>query len=485
MQVPRSTALVALGVLLLTTTLVVSAATVPTRDIARQGSAVVDGGGSSQAVSEQNVTSGPTGVLVAIQGGGPKWQRNGQVYLLQDGEEQWRVGDRDSYFGAYMLDNGNVVAGFHNNDYQSGCDPYDPPCTKTGFRVMDPDAEGGPETVSEYTFPVRSPTHREVHDVEPVGENAFVFTDMEHERIAIVRNGSLVWEWRAAESGFYDAPPDPTRRDWLHINDVDHLGDGRFLVSVRNANQIIVVERGEGVVDVINEDRSSDDDGSCAKGGQLKDYDNDGEVRCGNPDVINHQHNPQWLGDGAVLVADSENDRIVELHREENGSWTPAWAIEKAGGLTLSWPRDADRLPNGHTLVTDSLNKRVFEVTRDGQVVYSHSTELIPYEADLLPAAELVGAYGPANDTTATPTANGSNGSANATTSTAGPDLRYERGDRVRANDGDVPVLSLAMVGLRAVFPRLPVWYSELQLFLTILSLGLVAGGGVDRWRNE
>jgi hypothetical protein len=404
------------------------------------------------------------------------------VYLRQDGEEQWRVGDRDSYFGAYMMESGNVVAGFHNNDYESGCDPYDPPCTKTGFRVFDPDAEGGIETVSEYTFPVRSPTHREVHDVEPIGNDSFVFTDMEYERIVVVTDGEIEWEWRAAESGFYDAPPDPTRRDWLHINDVDHLGDGRFLVSVRNANQILVIERGEGVVDVINEDRSAANDGSCDKGGQLNDYDGDGEVRCGNPDVINHQHNPQWLGDGAVLVADSENDRIVELHEGEDGSWTPAWAIERAGGLSLNWPRDADRLPNGNTLVTDSLNKRVFEVTRDGQVVWSHSTELIPYEADVLPEGELVGTYGTRNETGES---NATEGANTTRTTTAGPSLRYDRSGAVEASDRDVPVLSLAMVGIRAVFPRLPVWYSELQLFLTVVALGLVAGGGIDRWRNE
>jgi hypothetical protein len=487
MRFPRSTVFVALGVVLLTTTLVASATTAPTREVARDGSAVL-ASDSRTTTTAANDSADPGGVLVAIQGGGPQWQRNGQVYLLRDGERVWSVSDRDSYFDATRMDNGNVVAGFHNNDYESGCDPYDPPCTKTGFRVIDPDAEGGPATVSEYTFPIRSPTHREVHDVEPIGEDSFVFTDMEHERVVVVSDGEVEWEWRAAESGFYDAPPDPTTTDWLHINDVDYLGDDRFLVSVRNANQIVVIERGEGVVDVINEDRSAENDDACDIGGQLQDYDGDGEIRCGNPDVMNHQHNPQWLGDGALLVADSENDRIVELHRQENGTWRPAWALEEANGIDLNWPRDADRLPNGNTLVTDSLKKRIFEVNRSGGVVWSNSTELIPYEADLQPEGELTGPYTPnataesdggaiTNDTDATD-------GTNATTTASDPDLRYEQSERVQTSDDDVPVLSLALVGIRAVFPKLPFWFGELQLVLTALSLGLIAGGGIDRYRN-
>ena len=485
MRFPRSTVFVALGVVLLTTTLVASAATAPTREVARDGSAVLASDGPATTGANDSAETG--GVLVAIQGGGPQWQRNGEVYLLRDGERVWSVSDRDSYFDATMMENGNVVAGFHNNGYESGCDPYDPPCTKTGFRVIDPDAEGGPATVSEYTFPVRSPTHREVHDVEPIGEDSFVFTDMEYERIVVVTDGEIEWEWRAAESGFYDAPPDPTTTDWLHINDVDYLGDDRFLVSVRNANQLVVIERGEGVVDVINEDRSAADDDACNIRGQLSDYDDDGEIRCGNPDVIDHQHNPQWLGDGAILVADSENDRVVELHRQDNGTWRPAWALEEAGGLAFNWPRDADRLPNGNTLVTDSLHKRVVEVNRTGAVVWSNSTDLIPYEADLQPEGELTGPYAPngtagsdggaiTNDTDATNAANATNAS--------GPGLRYEQSERVETSDDDVPVVSLALVGIRALFPKLPFWFGELQLVLTALSLGLVAGGGIDRYRS-
>jgi hypothetical protein len=487
MRLSRGVALALVGLVVLSSTLVVSAATAPTRSVTAAESGVT--GISTQQSTADAETTAPSGgphVLVGSQGGGTNWQKQGSVYRLNDQEVVWKINDRDSYFDATMMENGNVVAGFMHNGYQTGCDPYEPPCTKTGFRVLDPSTGSTPEVVSEYMFPIRGPTHSEMHDVEPMGDGRFVFADMEYERIAIVSDGTIEWEWNAKESGFYDAPPDVTRRDWLHINDVDYIGDERFLVSVRNANQLLVIERGEGVVEVINEDPGGSDS-SCTKGGQLADFDDDGDVRCGDPSVMNHQHNPQWLGDGRVLVADSENDRIVELHRSESGEWEEAWTLEEAGGLVLQWPRDADRLPNGNTLVTDSLNRRVFEVTPGGEVVWSYATPLIPYEADPIPQGEVAGGF-PSETGGETPQNENGTDASTATASDATPTSSAPATQPPASSSGlsaaDIPGLSLLLVGIKAVVPRLPIWFGEFQLLVTILSLGLVGVGVVDHRRD-
>lgn len=469
MRFSRSTLLIGAGVLLLSMTLVVSALATPSRDISRT---------EPYPEANTNATSATVetrGVLVSLQGGGQNWQQNGRIYLLQNNTKQWMVADRNSYFGATMLARETVVAGFHENGYESGCAPYETPCPKTGFRVFDPDGRNGSNTLTEYTFPLPTPYARELHDVEPLGTDSFVFADMHRERIAIVTNGSLVWEWRATESALYDSPAYPASRDWLHINDVDYLGDRRFLVSVRNANQLVIVEHGEGVVEVINEDRSATTDDSCRGDSQLADFDADGEIHCGDPDVLNHQHNPQWLGPGRVLVADSENDRIVELIRTANGTWEPAWTLEQAGGFDLDWPRDADRLPNGNTLVTDSYNKRVFEVTPEGRVVWSYGTTLIPYEADRLPVGEQAGTYRPGE---------GTGSIANGTQNTTALN-QYEGTTNPSGSDWQIPVLSRAMVGIRTLFPRIPVWFGGLQLLVTLISIGLVSAGGIDWYRDR
>ncbi|WP_324760039.1 aryl-sulfate sulfotransferase [Haloarcula montana] len=430
----RSTALIVAGILLVVGTVAVGAATAPETS--------VDDG------SQQRT-------LVGSQGGDTGWHADGSVYMLTGSEISWRIDDADSYFDVTQLPDGRVMAGFMHSGYQEGCAPYDPPCTKTGFRIIDPDADGGPRTVEEYAFPVRYATNSETHDVERLDSGEYLLSDMEHERIFTVRDGEVTWQWNA--SSFYDTPPDPTRRDWLHINDVDAVNETHYLVSVRNANQLVLVERGAGVVEVVNEDDGGSDDSCTVRDSQLKDFDGDGEIRCGDPSVLDHQHNPQWLGPDAVLVADSDNDRVVELHKVD-GEWEPAWTLSRAGGVPLHWPRDADRLDNGNTLVTDTLNKRVFEVTRNGTVVWSRQTPddtPIAYEAERLPEGERVGAQ------------------------------RYTADGGIEEAAGDgVPGLSLLLVSLQSVAPWTPFWFAELHLGLTLVGVVAVVAGGVDRLRE-
>jgi len=421
------------------------------------GLVLVVGTFAAGAVTAPDVVVGDsdgTATLVGSQGGGTGWHEQGSVYLVENASIQWTEGSADSYFDVTQLDNGHVLAGFMHSGYTDGCEPYDPPCTQTGFRVIDPDAAGGPTVVEEYAFPVRSSQNSETHDVELLDSGAYLVSDMEHERVFTVRNGTVTWQWSASD--FYDAPPDPTRRDWLHINDVDVINESHYLVSVRNSNQILIVERGAGVVEVINEDRGTEDGACQLRSGQLADFDNDSEIRCGDPAVMDHQHNPQWLGNGTVLVADSGNDRVVELQRVD-GQWEVGWTLTAAGGVELHWPRDADRLANGNTLITDTFNNRIVEVDENGTVVWSMQTPAdspIAYEADRLPEGERVGG------------------------------ASYEA-DTVGPASGSVPGLSTLLVGLRSVAPGTPFWFGETHLGLVLLGLVGIVGGGVDWYRRR
>ena len=370
------------------------------------------------------------GTLVGSHGGGPGLHERGSVYLLDGRETAWRAGDTDSYFDVTMLENGSVMAGFMQSGYDE-CGPYESPCAHTGFRIIDPNAgsDAAPEVTYEYAFPVRTEKNSEVHDVELLDSGEFLVTDMDRERVFTVRNGEITWQWNASER--YDPPDDPTRTDWLHINDVDVIGEDRYLVSVRNAHQLVVVERGEGVVEVVNE--------------------GDPDTTRGDPALLRQQHNPQWLGNGSVLVADSHNDRIVELERGADGRWRPVWEIYGAEGVNFNWPRDADRLANGNTLITDSLNKRVVEVNRSGETVWSYNTPEVPYEAERLPEGETVGGVSYADG-------GGGDG-----TTTIG-------------EGRDVPVLSFLLVIVQTAV-QTPFWFTELHVAAALTSLGSVLGG--------
>jgi hypothetical protein len=483
----RGTTLALLGVTLFVVTMAAGAVTAPDRgvagpdvstptpsppgtDTAGTGSATSGTDSPTPGTDGTPVPDGPR-TLVGVQGG---WVTHGNVQFYADGAESWRETSADGYFEVTMLDDGTVLAAFANES-SGDCGDLSVPCARTGFRHIDPDAQSGPEVVSEYSFPVGSITNSEVHAVDRVREDTYVLTDMDAERVVMVRNGTEIWEWRA--SSFYEAPEDPTSSDWLHINDVDHIGEERFLVSVRNANQILVVERGAGVVEVVNEDDGGSDS-TCREDGRLVDSDGDDDVRCGDPDVFREQHNPQWIGPGAVLVADSENDRIVEVHETEDGDWEPAWVVTRAAGVGLNWPRDADRLPSGNTLITDSLNKRVVEVDENGTAVWSVDTAgsggpNIPYEADRIPVGEFAGRF-------AQPAAG--NGSTPTPTPAGVTDLPTARGDGElgRETGGEIPFLTLAVTGMRGTFAWVPLWFGELHLAVTVVSLVLVVGGGVD-----
>ncbi|WP_160133397.1 arylsulfotransferase family protein [Halococcus salsus] len=388
-------------------------------------------------------------------------QAAGRVSMFDsNGSRLWTFGTPDTdYFDVTVLDNGSVLTGYITEGEQE-CGQYEAPCARTGFQIIDPgpDANPDPQVTSEWSFPVPEMLNNEVHDVEPLPSGEFVMTDMANERIfTVAPNGTTTWQWNASER--YDAPDDPVSTDWLHINDVDRIGEGRFLVSVRNANQLLIVQRGEGVVDVINEDTGDTDDAICKENNGLRDFSNDsnGDVLCGDSEVMNHQHNPQYLGPDAILVADSDNNRIVELHNE-SGNWEVAWGVDSSNDVAYSWPRDADRLPNGNTLVTDSRRDRVVEVAPNGTTVWSTDTGTWPYEAERLPYQEM------ANDSDL-PRMNAS-------------------GDAPVVDGGSsIPYVDEAYAGLSYVV-SLPVWFAAwhiavivVGLLLAIVGLGLVWSG--------
>ena len=174
----------------------------------------------------------------------------------------------------------------------------------------------------------------------------------------------IAWEWvfeehtnwtRNQGGSYAAAPPD---NDWTHVNDVDEIADGEFLVSPRNFDQVMVINRSTKDIEM----RLGSDD----------DY-----------DTLHEQHNPQYLesenGTPTLLVADSENDHIVEYAKRGNG-WNRTW--ELGSNQDFNWPRDADRLPNGNTLIVDTNNQRVIEVTPEGEIVWEFYAPWAPYDVE-------------------------------------------------------------------------------------------------------
>jgi hypothetical protein len=197
------------------------------------------------------------------------------------------------------------------------------------------------------------------HDADRINDTHVALADIARDslRVINVSSGETTWEWNA--TAIYDFTGSQRPQDWTHVNDVEVLGNGTYMLSMRNMDEVVFVRRGEGAV------------GSRTLGTD------------GDHDVLYEQHNPDYIpeqrGGPAVLVADSENNRVVEYQRTD-GEWVSAWTWKDP---RLQWPRDADRLPNDRTLVVDSHGDRVLEVSPNGSVAWSVGVGM-PYDVERL-----------------------------------------------------------------------------------------------------
>ncbi|WP_255151085.1 aryl-sulfate sulfotransferase [Halorarius halobius] len=284
------------------------------------------------------------------------------------------------------------------------------------------------------------------HDADRLDADHLAVADIAADRVFVVNttSGIVTWAWSAQAAFAVNGSGGPYPGDWTHLNDVEPLDDGRIQVSLRNHDQVVYLDRDTGLVE------------NWTLGA-------DGDHR-----TLYEQHNPDFIprkqGGPAVVVADSENNRVVEYQRVAD-SWERSWAWRDA---RLRWPRDADRLPDGHTLVTDSNGDRVVEVNERGEVVWTLPVAF-PYEAERL---------GTGDESTGGPSARAAN-------LTGG--LASDGGSAAESPDGPLDRLAGLTRGptVNAVLYVLPAWMDRLHLAaLLVLAATLVVWAGAEAYRS-
>jgi hypothetical protein len=231
-------------------------------------------------------------------------------------------------------------------------------CTRNGFERVNL-STGEVTDVWSLKTPGKHATR--YHDVDRINDTHLLVADIYLDRVFVVsaETGEIGWTWNAADALSTADTGGPFPEDWSHINDVQLLEDGRVMVSSRNHDRVLFLNRSGGLL--ANWTLGEED----------------------NYDILYEQHNPDYIpesqGGPAVIVGDSENNRVIEYQRKD-GEWVEQWTWRDA---RMQWPRDADRLPNGHTLISDSNGNRVFEVNEAGEVVWSVDVAF-PYESERL-----------------------------------------------------------------------------------------------------
>ena len=175
----------------------------------------------------------------------------------------------------------------------------------------------------------------------------------------IASDGTVIREWRSWEHFDYARDvlcPLERRREWTHANSIFQTADGRWLISFRQTNTVVLVDPESGDIDW--------------KWG---------------PDTLAHQHHAQMLPNGNVLIFDNGThrrgapgfSRVVEVNPETNEIvWT--YQAEILLAFVSFMVSGAERLSNSGTLITEGATGRIFEVTADGETVWEYVSGFTP-----------------------------------------------------------------------------------------------------------
>ncbi len=215
-------------------------------------------------------------------------------------------------------------------------------------------------------------TTRISHDADrlPNGNTIFVWGGGDEMSDAQVKEinaeGEIVWEWYARDH--FNEPPYSTidNQGWTHTNAVTRMANGNTLISPRNFGLLVEVDPQGSVVRTIGGGVILGDKASILKQNEEKDP--------------HGPHDPEVLPNGNILVVSQFlPHRAVEMD-SETGDVVWEFTITDPG----NWPvRDADRLPNGNTLITGVT--KIVEVTPEGKIVWQLTLGVTFERGDLAP----------------------------------------------------------------------------------------------------
>jgi hypothetical protein len=173
--------------------------------------------------------------------------------------------------------------------------------------------------------------------------------------VEMTPKGETVWEWRTWDhldpviDGISEiqAP----RSIWSNGNSLEELPDGDILASFRPTSLVVRISRKTGEI----------------------------VWKLGRPTVAG-QRAPTLLRNGNILIFDNgvhrlddpvSYSRVIEINSATNKI---VWKYQDKPVWNFFTPRmgNAQRLPNGNTLVNEASFGRFFEVTTEGQVVWEY-----------------------------------------------------------------------------------------------------------------
>ncbi len=255
------------------------------------------------------------------------------------------------------------------------------------------------------------PDHPELVDINADHRDKPPMSEEELQRLAEIEEqmralGYAGGSGPASDTSVASAPRDPNAvdSDWLHTNSVDYLPEHDLIViNTPNLGEFWVIDHSTTA-----EEAAWHSGGRWKKGGDIL-------YRWGNPKNYGAgaqadrrffgQHDVRWLpserpGELRVLVfnngqgrPEGEYSSVDELVlpfdpkqgfvRETGRAFDPpepVWSYSAPPEFYSPFISGAERLPNGNTLVCSGVQGRIFEVTREGRIVWDY---LNPFGGDV------------------------------------------------------------------------------------------------------
>ncbi len=183
----------------------------------------------------------------------------------------------------------------------------------------------------------------------------------------ITPEGKIVWEWLGYEHmdpGIDILCPLCPRTIWAYINGIDLLPNGDIVASVRHLNCLFIINKKTKAI----------------------------RWRWGRTE-LGHQHNPTVLKNGNILVFDNGLHRLPPLNapvsseaysrvleiNPKNDQIEWMYKDENTYRFFSAFASGAGRLPNGNTLICDSAEGRIFEVTPEAEIVWEFIAPFYEY----------------------------------------------------------------------------------------------------------
>ena len=173
--------------------------------------------------------------------------------------------------------------------------------------------------------------------------------------VEMTTDGRVVWDWRTwehldPETDCITAVQD-LREAWTHANGLAEMANGDIVVSFRNISTVIIVDRKTGEV-----------------------------IWKLSAPPLSGQHAPIPLPNGNLLLFDNGPhrldhtmpfSRVIEV---ELATKQIVWRYQERREYEFFSPRisNAQRLPNGNTLICEGDFGRFFEVTSEGELVWEY-----------------------------------------------------------------------------------------------------------------